>query len=616
MKYRDFSNKYKRKIKKRIIITVRGAKLIMSVAPIYASISVLLKIIEASITPIQLWFTKITLDRVSENLIMDAGNRDLSSIMIPAGMIGVIFLIGRLIETLDNPINSILTSQLEHQMNVKLFMKVATFDIAFFESPSQLDKLEGARLQSGTAMRLISFTLNFIRSVTSSVLMLGIIYRLDVIAVLCLAFVVIPEFIVGKHFANKWITYVTNTSQKQRLLGYVSGLLLSREAIKEIKAYKLYDCLIHKYVTVKNEKLREEKNVHLDRAKTEVGIGSLSIIVVIGISLFAVYMAFLGRISIGDISLYIGAAQQSWWSLRNTFSIGGSIYQSSLFFDKIFEILDLHPRDVPCSVRVYSDDKPVPNAPVKLEFENVSFNYPGVERCVLKNISFSIDPGEVVAIVGRNGAGKTTLVKLIGRYYDPADGSIRLDGIPYYQFNPDKLRDHMSFIFQDFLKFEFSLRENVSWGNWEIDDDKTVISALQEAGADDVLDITSGNLDQMLGKRFDGGIDLSIGQWQKIALARSIYRDVPLMILDEPTASLDVFSEVEFYRNIKESFKNKTVIFISHRFTSVRSADKILVLDQGYLVESGNHQSLMKKGGLYAKMYVMQSAMYQKNNSP
>jgi ATP-binding cassette subfamily B protein len=395
---------------------------------------------------------------------------------------------------------------------------------------------------------------------------------------------------------------------ERRELDYLRYLGASSESAKEIKIFGLGNYLadrsraLFERFYLDNKKLAIQRTVQgsfLNLAPTGAYYLAYALIL---------RRALTGALSVGDLTLATGAFSRARSIMESLVSGLAGISEQSLFIKDLFDFFDSKP-----TIISKPDALPVPR-PIKIgfEFENVSFAYPGSDKRVLSNVSFRFEAGEKVALVGENGAGKTTLVKLIARLYEPTEGRILLDGVDLRDYNVEELRHEIGVIFQDYMRYDMLAQENIGLGRIEqVSDEIRIQSSAQKSLAAPVIAGLPKNYQQMLGRRFEGGVDLSIGQWQKIALARAYMRDAQILILDEPTASLDARAEFEVYQRFVELTAGKMAILISHRFSTVRMADRILVLEKGFVVEEGSHKELLALGGKYSELFELQAAGYR-----
>jgi ATP-binding cassette subfamily B protein len=426
--------------------------------------------------------------------------------------------------------------------------------------------------------------------------------------VLLLALGVLPSFLGETHFA--FLGYAKNFRQTpaKRQMDYLRQVAGSREGAKEVKLFGL-----HKFFTNKFEVLARQiyiEDVALSRSKLIVGglLGVIGTLGYYGAYVYVIWRTLGGGYDIGKFSFLTASIQQASSNLQQVFSTASGIADQALFLTDLIAFFEMEP-----TVDSNPNGKKMP-VPIRrgFEFRNVSFTYPGSNRTVLHNFNFTLSPGERIALIGENGQGKTTVVKLITRLYDPTEGQILLDGVDLRDYSLEDLHRHIGVIFQDFMRFEMTARENIAVGRVDQPHSESDLEdAAHKSLADEVVRKLSGGYDQILGRRFEGGVELSGGEWQKIALARAYLRDAQLLILDEPTAALDARSELEVFERFAELTLGKMALLISHRFSTVRMADRIVVLSGGRLIEEGNHEQLMRAGGLYAEMFEMQAASYR-----
>ncbi len=504
--------------------------------------------------------------------------------------------------------DSLLSDRYTHYVSVRVMRQAARLDLTTYEDPEFYDRLERARVQATDRLAMIQqMGRLFQQAITTVVWSVQLVWYSPILLLLLIVGVA-PSFVAETHFA--FLGYAKNFRQTpiKRIMDYLRLVGGSKEAAKELKLFNLSDYLTNRFTGL-SEQIYEE-NVELSRRKLLWG-GLLSLLGTCGYYggyVWAIWEAVHGRYSIAQFSLITIAIQQSSSSLQQVFSIASGIADQALFLTDLIAFFDMKPM-----VQSKPDALPAPK-PIRrgFEFRNVSFAYPGTERMVLKNFNFSIEPGERIALIGENGQGKTTVVKLITRLYDPTEGQILLDGLDLREYSLEDLHHEMGVIFQDFMRYEMTVRENIGVGHVEVaHSDEEIETAAQKSLAAEVVQKLAGGYDQMLGRRFVSGVDLSGGEWQRIALARAYLRDAQLLILDEPTAALDAKSELEVFERFAELTSGKMALLISHRFSTVRMADRIVVLAGGRLVEEGTHQQLMALGGRYAEMFEMQAASYR-----
>ncbi|MBO4979642.1 MAG: ABC transporter ATP-binding protein, partial [Clostridia bacterium] len=407
---------------------------------------------------------------------------------------------------------------------------------------------------------------------------------------------------------RKNFQYMRGRSKERRQMTYYSGVLVDKDAAKEVRIFDLGNTFVEKYKNVFDHYYKGLYRLVVSESIWAVVISVLSAVVNCLFYLLVAYRVFEGRYMIGDYSLYTGALVSIASNIATLITTSTTIYEGTLFIDNLISFMKSKP-----SIKAQTDTPvPIKRGKHTIEFENVSFSYPETEKQVLCGVSFRIEAGESVVLVGVNGAGKTTLIKLLTRLYDPTEGRILLDGVDLREYEPRELYDIFGTIFQDFTKYACSVSENIMFGDVSLPhDEKRVREAAVAADADGFIGALPNGYDTPLMRIFEkDGIELSGGQWQKLSVARAFYSDSDVLILDEPTASLDALAEQEIYRQFDELRRDKTTIFVSHRLSSATSADKIIVLDGGVLVEEGKHGELMAKGGRYYELFTTQAKHY------
>ena len=503
--------------------------------------------------------------------------------------------------------DALLADRFTRHVSVRVMQHASRLDLASYEDPVFYDKLERARVQATDRIAMIHAIGALLQqSVTAATLSMTILWFSPWLLLL-LIIAVVPAFLGESHFA--FLGYSLNIRQTpaRRQLDYLRVLGASKESAKELKLFGLSDFIVGDYARISNDLY--DQNVALARRRLWAG-ALLSLVSTAGYySAYAwvVYRTVTGELSWGTLQMLAGAIGGASANIQSIFSTFSSIADQSLFLTDLVEFFQVQPK-----VQSKADAIPAPR-PVQsgFRFERVCFAYPGSSRLILDNLDFSIDPGERIALIGENGQGKTTIVKLITRLYDPTDGRILLDGVDLRDYSIEDLNREVGVIFQDFMRYEMSARRNIAVGRIDLDSDLEVRHAARKSLAESVIQRLPNGYDQLLGRRFEGGLDLSGGEWQKVALARAYLRDAQLLILDEPTAALDARSEYEVFQRFAELTEGKMALLISHRFSTVRMADRIVVLENGRIAEQGSHQSLMALGARYAEMFELQAASYR-----
>ena len=561
----------------------------------------------ASFLPIALlWVTKLIIDRIVRAI---STHQNVPShfwwlvgleFAIAAGNSGL----ARFIDFLD----SLLADNYTRHVSIKVMKHAAELDLVAYEDPVFYDRLERARVQATDRLGMVQSVGRVIQQFATALLMSASIVAFSPWLMLLLAVGVIPAFLGESHFA--FLGYAKNFKQTpvRRQLDYLRLLAGSKEAAKELRLFSLSGFLTERFTALSNRIYDED--VQLARRKF-AATSALSLLGTMGYYsayVFVIHRTLVGAITIGTLTFLSGAILQASINIQQVFSTLAGIADQALFVTDLLAFFAMRP-----TIRSKPDARPAPR-PIRMgiEFRNVSFHYPGNERLVLDGLNLFLPNRERVALIGENGEGKTTLVKLITRLYDPTEGEILLDGIDLREYDLEDLYREIGVIFQDFMRYEMTAQENIAVGQiGELYDFDKLRDAAHKSLAHGVIEKLPLGYEQMLGRRFDGGVDLSGGEWQKVALARAYLRKAQLLILDEPTAALDARSEYEVFRTFAELTRGKMALFISHRFSTVRMADRIVVLENGRIAEQGNHPQLLNHGGLYAEMFEMQAASYR-----
>ncbi|MBE6530660.1 MAG: ABC transporter ATP-binding protein [Ruminococcaceae bacterium] len=526
-------------------------------------------------------------------------------------------ILNQLVSRINSAVIRIAGEKVVRQVKVKIMQKAKEVDLASFDMPEFYERLENADREAGVRpIGVLSSTFDTIStliSLVSYIIILATAPDMWWMAIVMLL-VSVPSAIINFSYRRKNFRYMRHRSKDRRQMNYYSSLMVNKDMVKEIRMFGLSDELIGRYENVFEGYYKGLRGLILKENIFQI-ITSLvaSVVNCIFFAIIAIKV-FDGGIQIGDYSLYTGALTSIATTVTTLISISASVYEGTLFIDNLILFMNERPTVVP---KTDTPERVQVGIPHSIEFVNVSFSYPETNRKVLDNINLTIRPGETLVLVGLNGAGKTTLLKLLTRLYDPTEGYILLDGKDIREYDVKELYSIFGIIFQDFGKYAVSVSENISFGDISSppDEERIKRSALQ-ANADDYISKLPAGYDTALMKYFEvDGIELSIGQWQKLSIARAFYSNSDIIILDEPTASLDAIAEQEIFDQFDRLREGKTTIFVSHRLSSATIASKIVVLEYGRIVEEGDHKTLMAKKGKYYELFSTQAKRYIEDNS-
>jgi len=581
-------------------------KMVWQTSPTFVTLSILLRLVRSLIPLAMLWVGKLIIDRVVESISLKSID---FSVMWP--LVALEFALAILSDGLARGaslIDSLLGDRFTNEISVRLMRHASSLDLASFEDPEFYDKLERARRQTTGRLGLLGGFASMAQdAITLISLSAGLVWFYPwLLALLVVA--VLPVFLGETHFAGLAYSLLYRWTPERRELDYVRMLGASLLSAKEVKIFGLGEYLASRYRHLADRFYLENRNLAVNRASVGAALNLLGTSAYYFAYIVILQRTLSGALTVGDLTFLAGAFARSRSLIESLFSSAASISDQALYLTDLYDFFQMQP-----TIRAAAGSLPAPR-PIRqgFEFRHVSFRYPGSGKLVLRDVSFRLNPGERIALIGENGAGKTTLVKLLARLYDPADGVILLDGIDLREYSIDDLRSEIGVIFQDYMKYDMLVKENIGFGRIEKLDDLSAIElSAQKSLADSVVNTLPAGYEQMLGRRFDSGADLSAGQWQKIALARAYMRDAQLIILDEPTASLDARAEYEVFLRFADLTHNKMAVLISHRFSTVRMADRILVLEHGSILEHGTHEELVASRGRYAELFELQAAGYR-----
>lgn len=510
-------------------------------------------------------------------------------------------------------LESLLGDLFANRTSVDLMRHAAALDLEQLENPDIYDRLERARRQTVGRLSLLSLLLGTLQELITlaSITVAVALYVPWLLALLVVA--VLPVFLGETHFAALGYSLLYSWTPQRRQLDYLRYIGASDISAKELKLFGLSDFLVGRYDTLSREFYDANRRLGIRRSAVSAGLNAIGTLGYYIAYAAIIYLAVIqyespaGPITIGALTFLAAGFRQSRDLLQRVLTSVAQIYEQSLYLDDLFGFFELTPRMQPPAT-----PREVPT-PIRegFVFEGVGFQYQNSDRWAVRDLSFALAPGERLALVGENGAGKTTLAKLLVRLYDPTEGRILLDGVDLREYDVASLRRNAGVIFQDFVRYDFVLGENIAVGDIARREDERLIGEAAARSLADSVAERVGGYQRMLGRRFDGGADLSGGEWQKVALARAYMRDAQLLILDEPTAALDARAEYEVFLRFSELTRGRMAVLISHRFSTVRMADRIIVLQEGRIVEEGTHDSLVAAEGLYADLFQLQAAGYR-----
>ncbi|WNJ20953.1 ABC transporter ATP-binding protein [Pontibacter sp. G13] len=568
--------------------------------------NITLRVLQAGIPVTTLYIGKLIIDEIVRLYELGGGEKDYlwMLVAIELGLALINAALSRGISLLD----ALLGDLYSNKVSVQLMEHAANMDLPQFEHAEFYDKLERARRQTTNRVVMLSQILKQVQDIITMTFLAAGLVVFNPWLILLLVLAVIPAFISETHFNQKSYGLARNWTPQRRELDYLRYIGASDNTAKEVKIFGLEDFLKDRFSNLADQYYEENKRLSKSRAFWGFVFNSLGDLGYYAAYIVIILQTISGTISLGSLTFLTGSFSRLRGLLRGILSRFSTIAQSALYLQDLFDFLDMKPE-------IHSPESPLPFPnPIQsgFTFERVSFQYPGTDKYAIQDLSFHLQAGEKLALVGENGAGKTTLVKLLARLYDPSEGRILLDGKDLREYDLAELRQAIGVIFQDYVRFQFTVSDNIAVG--QINERKNhpmIDHAAEKSLAKPVIESLPAGYDQMLGKRFSKGMELSGGQWQKVALGRAYMRSAQLLILDEPTAALDARAEYEVFERFSELTQDKMAVLISHRFSTVRMADRILVMTGGKMEEMGSHEELLAKGGLYAELFELQAQGYK-----
>jgi len=569
----------------------------------------LLNLLQGLLPAVRVWLSKLLIDAVVGSISTGSGTAALPQIgVLVAAQFGI-GAVANIAGTLANISQQLLQERVANRVQLLVMRHANELDLVFFERPQFYDLIQQVQREVGyRPVAMVQTAFGLIRQLLTFISMLALLVNLGWVIAAAALLSPIPNFISNVRYGWGGYQLMRRQSPLRRMMAYLTTVLTTDTFSKEIKLFTLGDFFIERFSHLFERYYAENRRLVIERYLAGAAFSMLSVLAT-GLTFFYVaFRALAGQVTVGDLTLYVQAAD----GVTSAFTqlLGGlqSMYEHQLYLATLFELLDFKPL-------VNAPAHPVPiRRPFQegIEFRDVSYTYEGKDEPALANVSFTIAPGETVAIVGHNGAGKTTLVKLLARLYDPQSGTILIDGHDARDYDPVALRGEYGVLFQDYVSYQLSARENIGVGRVDrLDEAGAITTAATQSGAASVIERLPAGYETLLGKWFDGGVNLSGGEWQKVALGRAFMREAQILILDEPSAALDAKAEYELFSRLQELAQGRTAVFISHRFSTVRRADRILVFEHGRLFEQGTHEELLALDGRYAELFNLQAASYR-----
>ncbi len=567
--------------------------------------NIALRLVKSAIPLLSLYVGKLIIDEVIR--LIGAEERELNHLWMLVGAELALAVVSDLLNRGISLLDGLLGDLFSNHTSEQLIRHAATLDLYQFEDAGFYDKLERARRETTGRTVLMSMALSQVQDIIT-VLFLGAgLVAFNPWLILILVVAVVPSFLGESYFNQQSYSLTRGWTPERRELDYLRYIGASDQTAKEVKVFGLSDFIADRFATLSARYYKANRKLSVKRAGWGAVLSALGTFSYYGAYVFILIQTVSGILSVGTLTFLAGSFQRMHGTLQGIMSRFSRIAEGALYLQDLFDFFEIKPNIVS-----KPDARPFPR-PLRegFVFENVGFKYPNSKRWALRGLSFQLRAGEKLALVGENGAGKTTLVKLLALLYEPTEGRILIDGVDIREYDLDDLRRNIGIIFQDYMRFQLKASENIAIGNIEaVEEMSQIEDAAQKSLADTVVAQLPEKYRQMLGKRFADGVELSGGQWQKIALARAYMRNAQLLILDEPTAALDARAEHEVFLRFAELIEGRSAVLISHRFSTVRMADRILFLENGGLLELGSHDELLAQNGKYAELFRLQAKGY------
>ncbi|MGW6449819.1 ABC transporter ATP-binding protein [Lentzea sp. NPDC055074] len=605
---KDLRSRLKR-AKTSVVGTVRGlpkvARLTWQASPVLTIVLALITLLSGLLPTVTAYIAKLLLDSVVAAIQHTGTTGDIARVAV--------FQFAVLAATaISSALTSIAQSLLQERMTLTIRHRVmahaSDLHLAYFEGSTSYDMLRQAAQEAPTRpLSMMNSALGLLRTLITFGSMTALLVSISPLLALVALVAPIPAFISQSKYGSRafWLTFVM--SPIKRRMDYLSSLVTTDTYAKETKLFGLGPYFVDRFRRLGAVSYERQRKLTVNRNVSSTSWGLLSTFAGSAITLYIALEAVGGRLTLGDLALYTAAAASVQSSVSGLFTALAGMYENNLYLDTLYRFLDTKPE-----ITAPASPRPMPSTVEgHIRFDGVTFSYPGAQEPALDDVSFEIRPGETVAVVGRNGAGKSTLFKLLCRLYDPTGGRILLDGVDIREYDPVELRTRISAMFQDYVTYQGTAAENIGLGDLtRLEDRAHVEDSARRAGADERIERLPQGYDSPLGRWFDQGVSLSGGEWQKIALARAFQREAPILVLDEPTSALDARAEHDLFSRLRELSEGRTTLYISHRFSTVRQAERILLLEHGKVAEYGTHEELMSAKAGYAELFTLQAQAY------
>jgi ATP-binding cassette subfamily B protein len=568
-----------------------------------------LNLVQGGLPAARVWVSKLLIDAVVEAWSTGAGLTALPEVAVLVALQFAVGAASNVLSTSSNICQQLLQERVANRIQLLVMRHANELDLVFFERPQFYDLIQQVQRDVGFRPTfMVQTAFGLIRQVLTFGSLLALLVNLEWFIAAAALLAPIPTFVSSARYGWQGYQMMRRQSPLRRMMSYLTTLMTTDTFAKEVKLFTLGDFFVDRFQRLFERYYAENRGLVIRRYLAGA-VWSMLTVLVTGLTfLYVAFRTLAGTITVGGLTLYVQAADGVSQAFSGLLSGVQTMYEHQLYLKVLFELLDFQPRinapEHPAAIR-----RPMRQG---IEFRHVTYAYEGQDQPALRDVSFTIQPGETVAIVGHNGAGKTTLVKLLARLYDPQEGQVLIDGRDVREYDPAELRGEFGVLFQDYVSYQFTARENIGIGRAErLEDTPAIAQAAAKSGAAPVIERLPEGYETVLGKWFDGGVNLSGGEWQKVALGRAFMREAQILILDEPSAALDAKAEYELFSRLQELAHGRTAIFISHRFSTVRRADRILVFEEGQLIEQGTHAELLGLGGRYAELFNLQAASYR-----